>query len=168
MGKPLNLDKLELLSAELGQLLIERKLFFTSAESCTGGWVGQSVTGVPGSSMWYGAGFITYSNIAKMNILGVQKETLNNFGAVSEEVVKEMVKGALNKSGAQIGVAISGIAGPSGGSEERPVGTVCIAWLLEGKEIVSSTEHFSGNRNEVRCATVDCALYNSIRLIKEN
>ena len=168
MGKPLNLDKLELLSAELGQLLIERKLFFTSAESCTGGWVGQSVTGVPGSSMWYGAGFITYSNIAKMNILGVQKETLNNFGAVSEEVVKEMVKGALNKSGAQIGVAISGIAGPSGGSEERPIGTVCIAWLLEGKEIVSSTEHFSGNRNEVRCATVDCALYNSIRLIKEN
>ncbi len=168
MGKPLNLDKLELLSAELGQLLIERKLFFTSAESCTGGWVGQSVTGVPGSSMWYGAGFITYSNIAKINILGVQKETLNNFGAVSEEVVKEMVKGALNKSGAQIGVAISGIAGPSGGSEERPVGTVCIAWLLEGKEIVSSTEHFSGNRNEVRCATVDCALYNSIRLIKEN
>ena len=168
MGKPLNLDKLELLSAELGQLLIERKLFFTSAESCTGGWVGQSVTGVPGSSMWYGAGFITYSNIAKMNILGVQKETLNNFGAVSEEVVKEMVKGALNKSGAQIGVAISGIAGPGGGSEQRPVGTVCIAWLLEGKEIVSSTEHFLGNRNEVRWASVECALVHSIRLIKES
>ena len=164
----MNSDKLEFLSAELGELLFERKLFFTSAESCTGGWVGQSVTGVPGSSRWFGAGFITYSNIAKMNILGVQKETLNNFGAVSEEVVKEMVKGALNKSGAQIGVAISGIAGPSGGSEERPIGTVCIAWLLEGKEIVSSTEHFSGNRNEVRCATVECALYNSIRLIKEN
>ena len=164
----MNLDKLELLSAELGELLIERKFFFTSAESCTGGWVGQSVTGVPGSSRWYGAGFITYSNIAKRNILGVQKETLNNYGAVSEEVVQEMVKGALNNSGAQIGVAISGIAGPGGGSEQRPVGTVCIAWLLEGKEIVSSTEHFLGNRNEVRWASVECALYHSIRLIKEN
>jgi nicotinamide-nucleotide amidase len=103
-----------------------------------------------------------------MNILGVKKETLNNFGAVSEEVVKEMVKGALNKSGAQIGVAISGIAGPGGGSEQRPVGSVCIAWLLEGKEIVSSTEHFLGNRNEVRWASVECALVHSIRLIKEN
>ena len=164
----MNLDKLELLSAELGELLIERNFFFTSAESCTGGWVGQSVTGVPGSSRWYGAGFITYSNIAKRNILGVQKETLNNYGAVSEEVVQEMVKGALNNSGAQIGVAISGIAGPGGGSEQRPVGTVCIAWLLEGKEIVSSTEHFLGNRNEVRWASVECALYHSIRLIKEN
>ena len=164
----MNLEKLESLSTELGELLTERNLFFTSAESCTGGWVGQSITGVPGSSKWYGTGFITYSNSAKIKILGVNKETLKNFGAVSEEVVSEMVEGALSLSNSQLGVAISGIAGPGGGSKERPVGTVCIAWLIEGKEVNSTTKLFSGNRNEVRYATVECALINAIRLIKEN
>ena len=164
----MNLEKLELLSTELGTLLTERKLLFTSAESCTGGWVGQSVTGVPGSSKWYGTGFITYSNTAKIKVLGVNKETLKNFGAVSEEVVSEMVEGALSLSNSQLGVAISGIAGPGGGTKERPVGTVCIAWLIEGKEVNSTTKLFSGNRNEVRYATVECALINAIRLIKEN
>ena len=164
----MNLEKLESLSTELGALLTERKLLFTSAESCTGGWVGQSVTGVPGSSKWYGTGFITYSNTAKIKVLGVKKETLKNFGAVSEEVVSEMVEGALGLSNSQLGVAISGIAGPSGGTKERPVGTVCIAWLIEGKEVNSTTKLFSGNRNEVRYATVECALINAIRLIKKN
>ena len=164
----MNLEKLESLSAELGELLTARNLLFTSAESCTGGWVGQSVTGVPGSSRWYGTGFITYSNSAKIKILGVNKETLKNFGAVSEEVVSEMVEGALSLSNSQLGVAISGIAGPGGGSKERPVGTVCIAWLIEGEEVNSTTKLFSGNRNEVRYATVECALINAIRLIKEN
>ena len=164
----MNLEKLESLSTELGALLTERKLLFTSAESCTGGWVGQSVTGVPGSSKWYGTGFITYSNTAKIKVLGVKKETLKIFGAVSEEVVSEMVEGALSLSNSQLGVAISGIAGPGGGTKERPVGTVCIAWLIEGKEVNSTTKLFSGNRNEVRYATVECALINAIRLIKEN
>ena len=164
----MNLEKLESLSTELGTLLTERKFLFTSAESCTGGWVGQSVTGVPGSSKWYGTGFITYSNTAKIKVLGVNKETLKNFGAVSEEVVSEMVEGALSLSNSQLGVAISGIAGPGGGTKERPVGTVCIAWLIEGKEVNSTTKLFSGNRNEVRYATVECALINAIRLIKEN
>ena len=164
----MNLEKLESLSTELGTLLTERKLLFTSAESCTGGWVGQSVTGVPGSSKWYGTGFITYSNTAKIKVLGVNKETLKNFGAVSEEVVSEMVEGALSLSNSQLGVAISGIAGPGGGTKERPVGTVCIAWLIEGEKVNSTTKLFSGNRNEVRYATVECALINAIRLIKEN
>ena len=164
----MNLEKLESLSTELGTLLTERKLLFTSAESCTGGWVGQSVTGVPGSSKWYGTGFITYSNTAKIKVLGVKKETLKIFGAVSEEVVSEMVEGALSLSKSQLGVAISGIAGPGGGTKERPVGTVCIAWLIEGEEVNSTTKLFSGNRNEVRYATVECALINAIRLIKEN
>ena len=164
----MNLEKLESLSTELGALLTERKLLFTSAESCRGGWVGQSVTGVPGSSKWYGTGFITYSNTAKIKVLGVKKETLKNFGAVSEEVVSEMVEGALSLSNSQLGVAISGIAGPGGGTKERPVGTVCIAWLIEGKGVNSTTKLFSGNRNEVRYATVECALINAIRLIKEN
>ena len=164
----MNLEKLESLSAELGELLTEKNLLFTSAESCTGGWVGQSVTGVPGSSKWYGTGFITYSNTAKTKVLGVKKETLRNYGAVSEEVVCEMVEGADSLSNSQLGVAISGIAGPGGGTKERPVGTVCIAWLREGEEVHSTTELFSGNRNEVRYATVECALINAIRLVKEN
>ena len=164
----MNLEKLYTLSAELGQLLTEKNFFFTSAESCTGGWIGQSVTAVPGSSKWYGMGFITYSNIAKVKVLGVKGDSLKHFGAVSEEVVSEMALGALNISNSQLSVAISGIAGPGGGTKERPVGTVCIAWLLEGKEIISTTELFSGDRNEVRYATVECALTNSIRLIKEN
>ena len=164
----MNLEKLESLSTELGELLTERNILFTSAESCTGGWVGQSVTGVPGSSRWYGTGFITYSNTAKIKVLGVNKETLKNFGAVSEEVVSEMVEGALRLSNSQLGVAISGIAGPGGGTKERPVGTVCIAWLIEGGKVNSTTKLFSGNRNEVRYATVECALINAIRLIKEN
>ena len=164
----MNLEKLESLSTELGELLTERNFLFTSAESCTGGWVGQSVTGVPGSSKWYGTGFITYSNTAKIKVLGVNKETLKIFGAVSEEVVSEMVEGALSLSNSQLGVAISGIAGPGGGTKERPVGTVCIAWLIEGEKVNSTTKLFSGNRNEVRYATVECALINAIRLIKEN
>ena len=164
----MNLEKLESFSTELGELLTKRNLLFTTAESCTGGWVGQSVTGVPGSSKWYGTGFITYSNTAKIKVLGVNKETLKNFGAVSEEVVSEMVEGALSLSNSQLGVAISGIAGPGGGTKERPVGTVCIAWLIEGEKVNSTTKLFSGNRNEVRYATVECALINAIRLIKEN
>ena len=161
-------QNLESLAEELGNLLIERGLFFTSAESCTGGWVGQTVTAVAGSSRWYGAGFITYSNIAKNKILEVSKETLKKYGAVSEEVVQEMVAGALQKSGAAFGVAISGIAGPGGGTKERPVGTVCIAWKLHDNILVSSTELFDGDRNQVRYATVERTFKKAIELIKEN
>ena len=162
----MNLEKLESLSAELGELLTEKNLLFTSAESCTGGWVGQSVTGVPGSSKWYGTGFITYSNTAKTKVLGVKKETLRNYGAVSEEVVCEMVEGALSLSNSQLGVAISGIAGPGGGSPDRPVGTVCIAWKLKDKQAIRSTFLFEGNRNEVRYKTVVKSLEEAIELIK--
>ena len=146
----MELTDLENLSSQLGALLLKNKMYFTCAESCTGGLLSQSIVSVAGSSAWFGCSFITYSNSSKHKILGVTKESLKSFGAVSEEVVGEMVTGALSESRANLGVAISGIAGPGGGSSERPVGTVCIAWKLnEGAEI-KETFLFEGNRNEVR------------------
>ncbi len=164
----MDLKELESLSAELGALLIEKNYFFTTAESCTGGWVGQSLTSVPGSSSWYGCGFITYSNIAKRKILDVSKDTLISHGAVSQEVVEEMVNGALKKSKANLGVAISGIAGPGGGTAERPVGTVCLAWKLNDLPASSVTEVFEGSREEVRFKSVSKALKEAINLLKQD
>ena len=164
----MDLKELESLSAELGAFLNEKNYFFTTAESCTGGWVGQSLTSVPGSSSWYGCGFITYSNIAKHQILDVSKDTLNSHGAVSQEVVEEMVDGALKKSRANLGVAISGIAGPGGGTKERPVGTVCLAWKLNDLPSLSVTEVFEGSRQEVRFKSVSKALKEAINLLKQD
>ena len=161
----MELTDLENLSSQLGALLLKNKMYFTCAESCTGGLLSQSIVSVAGSSAWFGCSFITYSNSSKHKILGVTKESLKSFGAVSEEVVGEMVTGALNESRANLGVAISGIAGPGGGSSERPVGTVCIAWKLnEGTEI-KETFLFEGNRNEVRYRTVLKALEGAINLL---
>ena len=163
----MDLSKLTSLASDLGSLLVSKKFFFTSAESCTGGWLGQSVTSVQGSSFWFSYGFITYSNTSKINLLKVSKNTLEKFGAVSEEVVEEMVVGALKKSGADIGVAISGIAGPGGGSRERPVGTVCFAWMMKGGEPESTTEFFYGDRNQVRKSSVERALLGTINIIEK-
>ena len=162
----MELNNLENLSAELGTLLQKKNLFFTSAESCTGGLLSQSIVSVPGSSGWFGCSFVTYSNISKHKILGVSKDSLKRFGAVSEEVVTEMVDGAVTESRADLGVAISGIAGPGGGSPDRPVGTVCIAWKLKDKQAIRSTFLFEGNRNEVRYKTVVKGLEEAIELIK--
>ena len=162
----MELNNLESLSTELGALLQKKNMFFTSAESCTGGLLSQSIVSVPGSSGWFGCSFVTYSNISKHKILGVSKDSLKRFGAVSEEVVTEMVDGAVAESRADLGVAISGIAGPGGGSPDRPVGTVCIAWKLKDKQAVRSTFLFEGNRNEVRYATVVKSLEEAIELIK--
>ena len=162
----MDLTKLHTLSSKLGDILVSKKLYFTCAESCTGGWVGKTVTSVRGSSRWFGCGFITYSNSSKQEILDVSDNTLKNFGAVSEQAVKEMVLGALNKSAADIGVAISGIAGPDGGTKDRPVGTVCLAWAFQDSLITSSVEKFRGNREEVRYYSVEKALLGSIDLLK--
>ena len=162
----MELNNLENLSTELGALLQKKDMFFTSAESCTGGLLSQSIVSVPGSSGWFGCSFVTYSNISKHKILGVSKDSLKRFGAVSEEVVTEMVDGAVAESRADLGVAISGIAGPGGGSPDRPVGTVCIAWKLKDKQAVRSTFLFEGNRNEVRYKTVVKSLEEAIGLIK--
>ena len=164
----MNQKKLERISSELGELLKLKDYTFTCAESCTGGWVGHALTSIPGSSEWFGSSFVTYSYEAKTQILGVCSEDLDSFGAVSEEIVEQMVSGALDKSGANIGVAISGIAGPDGGTDTKPVGTVCFAWKINGQEVIASAEHFSGDRNEVRYSSVERALMGTIELIKKN
>lgn len=133
----------------LGNFLSERNQTISTAESCTGGWLGKEITGIPGSSKWFGTGLITYSNSAKVKILGVNKETLLKEGAVSESVVREMVIGAMQLAKAEYGIAISGVAGPGGGSKERPVGTVCFA-LGSSEKIITSTMHFEGERDDVR------------------
>ena len=164
----MNQEKLETISSELGELLKLKDYSFTCAESCTGGWVGHALTSIPGSSEWFGSSFVTYSYEAKTQILGVSSEDLDNFGAVSEEIVEQMVSGALHKSGANVGVAISGIAGPAGGTDTKPVGTVCFAWKIDGQDVITSTEYFAGDRNEVRYSSVERALMGTIELVKKN
>ena len=163
----MELKNLEILSTELGLKLKKKNMFFTSAESCTGGLLSQSIVSVPGSSAWFGCSFITYSNISKHKILGVSKDSLNIFGAVSNEVVEEMVRGAIRESRANLGVAISGIAGPTGGTKDRPVGTVCIAWKLNEESEISETFLFKGDRSEVRYKTVITALERAIDLVEK-
>jgi nicotinamide-nucleotide amidase len=133
----------------------------TTAESCTGGWIAKAITDIPGSSATFAYGIVSYSNGAKESLLGVKNPTLVDKGAVSEAVVTEMAEGALHLSGADIAVAVSGVAGPDGGSEEKPVGTVCFAWAIrKGSGVSADTELqiFDGNRNEVRVQTVAHAL----------
>jgi len=127
------------------------------AESCTGGWIAKVLTDMPGSSAWFDRGFVTYSNEAKQEMLGVSAQTLGDHGAVSRETVLEMARGALVQSAAGSSVAVSGIAGPGGGTVDKPVGTVWIAWAGEGfAEAVC--EHFEGDRDAVRSAAVRAAL----------
>ncbi len=146
------------LALRLGSALKSRGLLLASAESCTGGWIGQAVTAVSGSSEWYDRGFIAYSNDAKLDLLGVSAETLARAGAVSEAAAREMARGALARSRAQLAVAVSGVAGPTGGTPAKPVGTVCIAWARQGIEPYSVTRHFHGDREAVRRQTVAAAL----------
>ena len=156
---------LNVLAEKVATLLSEKGLTISTAESCTGGWVGKEFTGIPGSSKWYGTGFITYSNHAKHNLLKVSKESLISHGAVSKRVVEEMAEGAKKLSKSNLSIAISGIAGPSGGTPARPVGTVCIAWKLDQASTIRETFLFEGNRNEVRYKTVFKALEVAIELV---
>lgn len=162
------MDKdLEHLSLRVGQALLERKLTLACAESCTGGWVAEVVTAIGGSSQWFERGFVTYSNAAKQELLGVEADTLREGGAVSEAVVREMAAGALRRSHAQTALAISGVAGPSGGSPGKPVGTVCFAWVLRGGTPTAETKHFSGDREAVRKQSVIHALQGLLRRLSE-
>ena len=146
------------LAAELGSRLLERGEVLATAESCTGGWVSMCVTAIAGSSNWFDRGFVTYSNSAKAEMLGVSKKTLVRHGAVSEPVVIEMASGALLRSQAQWALAISGVAGPAGGTPEKPVGTVCFAWAGPDGFAEAETCHFPGDREAVRRASVEHAL----------
>lgn len=138
------------LATELGATLKEHNLILVLAESCTGGMTAEAITSVAGSSGWFDRGFVTYSNAAKIEMLGVSAETLKIFGAVSEETAAEMVLGALKNSRAQLAGSITGIAGPDGGSKEKPVGTVCFAWASDKLVLSTTTKRFFGNRQEIR------------------
>lgn len=146
------------LSQRVGQALLARGWMMASAESCTGGWVAECITMVSGSSQWFDRGFVTYTNRAKEEMLGVRADTLRTHGAVSEQTVCEMVEGALRDSQASIAVAISGVAGPTGGSPDKPVGTVCIAWGVKGKAAQAVRHRFDGDRESVRRQSVVAAL----------
>jgi nicotinamide-nucleotide amidase len=150
---------------DTGAALKARGLMLAAAESCTGGWVSEAVTMVPGSSDWFERGFVTYTYISKREMLGVKEATLGTHGAVSEEVVREMVEGALARSHAQVAVAVSGVAGPSGGTPEKPVGTVCFAWGMKDGTPRSETRRFSGDRESVRRQSVEHALRGVLALL---
>jgi nicotinamide-nucleotide amidase len=145
-------------AADLGQQLARRGWKVATAESCTGGLIAAAITDVAGSSGWFDRGFVTYSNEAKVAMLGVRAETLAAHGAVSEATATEMAFGALARSVADLAVAVTGVAGPSGGSPEKPVGMVCFAWALRNGAVDSATQHFAGDRAAVRAAAVASAL----------
>lgn len=145
--------RLKKLTKELAKTLTENNLSIVTAESCTGGWIAKCCTDVAGSSAWFDRGFVTYSNSSKQDMLGVSETSLQQFGAVSEQVAKEMAQGALKNSKSDIAVAVTGIAGPDGGSEEKPVGMVWIAWA--GKKTIRTHNFlFEGKREQIRYKTV--------------
>ncbi len=158
------------LAQQLGDLFSQKELTIATAESCTGGWVAEAITSIAGSSGWFDRGFVTYSNESKMEMLGVQAETLDEFGAVSEETAREMSAGALLLSYAEISVSITGIAGPDGGSDDKPVGTIWFAWSIKKDSLEIDThtkqEFFSGDRNAIRQQAVVTALGGLIDLAR--
>ena len=142
---------------ELSEKLLSKHWHIATAESCTGGGLAQLLTSIPGSSDWFERGFVTYSNESKSEMLGVKTDTLEKYGAVSEEVAREMAEGALKYSHADVSIAITGVAGPDGGSVEKPVGTVWFAWCVSGKTC-SECKHFTGDRAHVREQAVEFAV----------
>lgn len=160
--------ELETLAGELGACLLERGEWVATAESCTGGWVAQAITAIAGSSGWFDRGFVTYSNEAKMDMLGVSPTTLERHGAVSEATARAMAQGALQHSRANWAVAITGIAGPGGATPGKPVGTVCFAWATQNGGCEAQTCHFPGERGDVRAASVSHALQGLIARLTES
>ena len=151
-------EELQLQAERIGASLRDTKQMLVTAESCTGGWIAKTVTDVAGSSDWFDCGLAAYSYEAKQRLLGVRAETLEHFGAVSRETVVEMVSGALVHSGSTVAVAVTGIAGPGGGTDDKPVGTVWIAWKRRGGYPRAELFHFEGDREGVRRQTVAAAL----------
>ena len=151
-------DALHALAEQVGAALQSRHLMLATAESCTGGWIAKMITDIPGCSSWFDCGIAAYSYEAKQALLGVRPETLTEHGAVSRETVMEMVSGALVTSGASIAVAVTGIAGPTGGLPGKPIGTVWIGWKRRGGYPKAELFHFEGDRDAVRRQTVAAAL----------
>ncbi len=146
------------LANRLGKALHKNHLMLATAESCTGGGIAEAITRIPGASAWFDRGFVTYSYESKADLLGVRREDLLDHGAVSEVIVTQMVEGAINRSRAQVAVAVTGIAGPDGGLPDKPVGTVWFAWKFPKKSIITEVCHFEGGREAVRAQSVLHAL----------
>jgi len=155
------------LAAQVGAALHQHGMMLATAESCTGGGVASAVTEIAGSSAWFERGFVTYSNQAKTDMLGVSADTLARFGAVSEATVREMVAGALQHSQAQISLAVSGIAGPGGGTAEKPVGTVWFAWGIKDGATVARRHQLPGDRAEIRAQAVHIALQGVLDILDQ-
>jgi nicotinamide-nucleotide amidase len=157
---------MDALAKSVGESLRRSGHRLATAESCTGGWVAQVVTSAAGSSEWFDRGFVTYSNDAKIELLGVLPQTLRRHGAVSEETAREMAAGALARSKATVSLAITGVAGPTGGSAAKPVGTVCFAWGRAGAVPASETRRFDGDREAVRRQSVVHALRRLLEILE--
>ena len=153
---------------ELAEVLSTSGETMATAESCTGGWIGQVCTDLPGSSAWFNGGIISYSNAAKQKLLAVPEQALIQQGAVSEAVASAMAEGALAALDADYSVAVTGIAGPDGGTEEKPVGTVWVAWCVSGRAPMATRFQFTGDRKQIRERTVAAALKGLLDLVKKN
>lgn len=162
------MDDLEKLAETLGQLLHAHGEMLALAESCTGGMAAASITSVAGSSAWFDRGFVTYSNLAKTQMLGVSTSTLDQFGAVSEQTAEAMAKGAIRNSQATISGSITGIAGPAGGSNEKPVGTVCFAWAHQDGRLRCTTQLFSGDRAQIRHQATEHMLLGLMAMLNQS
>ena len=149
---------MEVLVTKIGNQLLSQSALLATAESCTGGWIAKLVTDIAGSSRWFDRGFVTYSNGAKTDMLNVEEQLLSEWGAVSTQVAKAMAEGALKNSRATYSVSVTGIAGPGGGSEDKPVGTVCFGWSKKDQDTVVEKKIFSGDREEIRFQSASYAL----------
>lgn len=150
--------EIQRLALQAGNYLNAKGWRLVTAESCTGGWVAKAITDIDGSSAWFERGFVTYTNDSKVEMLGVRPTTLDMWGAVSEATVREMCEGSLRHSGGDVSIAVSGIAGPSGGTAEKPVGMVWFAWACKGHETQALMRQFNGDRDAVRRQSVITAL----------
>lgn len=151
------------LAEQLGHYLTAQGLTIATAESCTGGAIAKLITEIPGSSAWFERGFVTYSNLAKIEMLGVDPKIIERYGAVSEETATAMVEGTLAHSAASYAIAVTGVAGPDGGTPDKPVGTVFIAWKGRGRGPVVVKRQFSGDRHQIRAQSVKIALEGALR-----
>jgi len=158
----------QVLVERLASELTSHNAYIATAESCTGGWIAKVLTDMPGSSTWFEYGFVSYGNNAKATMLNVDLALIEEHGAVSSEVAEAMVVGALEASGAQLALAVTGIAGPEGGTPDKPIGTVWFAFAAVGKGVVSACQHFEGDRDTVRRQTVSTALSGVLKYLEKS
>jgi nicotinamide-nucleotide amidase len=158
-------QELQRLAEAVASCLLLREMTLACAESCTGGWIAKVCTDLPGSSVWFDRGFVTYSNLSKSQMLSIGSKTIERDGAVSVAVARQMAEGALREARTDVAVAVTGIAGPDGGTESKPVGTVWFAWTMKGKKIVTEMQVFEGDRESIRRATVAHALVGIVTMV---